>query len=94
MGKNYKKKIFKENCSKDLQFYIINQQKLKKKVKLHIDPKISHQSLSGTIYQKVYVWNLFVPKDRAPAIKNVGETKPYFRDTYSGTHCSCITFVI
>ena len=52
-----------------------------------MDPKISRQSLSGTINQKVYVWNLFLPKDRSLAIKNEGEIKPYFRDTYSGTPC-------
>ena len=50
-----------------------------------MDPKISRQSLSGTINQKVYVWNLFLPKDRSLAIKNEGEIKPYFRDTYSGS---------
>ena len=53
-----------------------------------MDPKISRQSLSGTINQKVYVWNLFLPKDRSLAIKNEGEIKPYFRDTYSGTPCT------
>ena len=37
--------------------------------------------------QNVYVWNLFIPKDRALALKNEGETNPYFRDTYSGTPC-------
>ena len=52
-----------------------------------MDPKISRQSLSGTINQKVYVWNLFLPKDRSLAFKNEGEMKPYFRDTYSGTPC-------
>ena len=52
-----------------------------------MDPKISRQSLSGTINQKVYVWNLFLPKDRSLAIKNEGEIKPYFRDPYSGTPC-------
>ena len=52
-----------------------------------MDLKISRQSLSGTINQNVYVWNLFLPKDRSLAIKNEGEIKPYFRDTYSGTPC-------
>ena len=52
-----------------------------------MDPKISRQSLSGTIIQKVYVWNLFLPKYRSLAFKNEGEIKPYFRDTYSGTPC-------
>ena len=52
-----------------------------------MDPKNSCQSLSGTINQKVYVWNLFLPKDRSLAFKNEGEIKPYFRDTYSGTPC-------
>ena len=70
-----------------MQFYIINQQNWRKKVKCYIDPKISHQSLYGTINQNVYVWNLFIPKDRALAFENEGETKPYFRDTYSGTPC-------
>ena len=79
--------IFKENRSKDLQFYIINQQNWRKKVRLHMDPKISRQSLSDTINQNVYVWNLFLPKDRSLAFKNEGEIKPYLRDTYSGTPC-------
>ena len=52
-----------------------------------MDPKISCQSLSGNINQNVYVWNLFIPKDRALAFGNEGETKPYFRDIYSGTPC-------
>ena len=53
-----------------MQFYIINQQNWRKKIRCYIDPEISDQSLYGTINQNVYVWNLFIPKDRALALKN------------------------
>ena len=68
---------------------MINQQNWKK-VKLHIDPKISLQSLSGSINKNVYVWNLYIPKDRALALENDREIKPYIKDTYSGTPCMYI----
>ena len=68
--KNYKKQDFQRKVFLDFQFYIINQQNWEKKGKLHIDPKSSPQSLSGSINKNVYVWNLFIPKDRALAFEN------------------------